>query len=112
MTASYSVVKPYLACAHCQRRRRNRPRGLCGACWAVPDIRRQHPPLRECGKRYQDPTATGRPLPRRPTTCWPGSAGKITVLAERARRGEQLHHPLDAGSVIDGMSLTVFGGRG
>ncbi len=36
------------------------------------------------------------PRPGEPTSYPPGSDGKLAVLAERAARGERLHHPLDA----------------
>ena len=32
-----------------------------------------------------------------PTDALPGSVKKVLVLAERARRGQRLYHPLDAG---------------
>jgi hypothetical protein len=36
------------------------------------------------------------PLPKEPTTALPGSEEKIAVMMERAKRRENLHHPLDA----------------
>lgn len=38
-----------------------------------------------------------RPLPAAPTQAEPGSPAKIAIMQERARRGEALFHPLDAG---------------
>jgi hypothetical protein len=37
-----------------------------------------------------------RPLPPGPTYHAPGTAGKVEVMAWRARCGYQLHHPGDA----------------
>lgn len=43
-----------------------------------------------------------------PTTCPPGSPGKIEALAERFMKGQVLHHPEDAGVLC---RLTAEGSR-
>ena len=87
-------------CIHCERRVRRTSggggnRGLCYACFYTPSIRKRYPPDPRYGRRSKDRPAAGRPLPRHPTDAEPGSAEKARVMAERLRRGEQLHHPFD-----------------
>lgn len=88
-------------CRHCRKRKANRPRQLCWTCYYTPGIRRRYPPLSQLG-RYaalshgdSRDSFAARPLPT-PTDAMPGSPGKLEILRERARRGEQLFHPHDA----------------
>ena len=69
----------------------NRPRGLCWRCWYTPSVRNRFASrvVYGVGIGY----FAGR-LPK-PTHVPPGTEAKVEVMAERARRGEQLHHPLD-----------------
>lgn len=72
-------------------------RGLCWHCWKNKNIRVQYPPVSAWGARgHKDrPAGVGRPLPT-PTDALPGTAEKIEVLRERARKGQLLAHPDDA----------------
>jgi hypothetical protein len=64
------------ASKHFARRRRSRKAA-----------RQEEPPPDFCGDA---------PLPREPAaTAMPGSAEKVLIMAERARRGENLFHPQD-----------------
>ena len=38
-----------------------------------------------------------RPLPPEPTTCLPGTSGKIKIMEQRLAAGYHIHHPDDAG---------------
>jgi len=99
------VMSPRGPCAHCGVRAATRPRRLCGRCYGDRRVRRQYGPAGPRGRRGFD--AYGRrPLPLAPTSAPPGSAAKVLILAERARRRQQLFHPGDAGTAV-GMSLTL-----
>ena len=82
-------------CRHCGERPATRPRSLCYTCYANGDSGEQYPHLSTfgVGLGYRaDP-----PLPGEPTSAEPGSPEKVAVMATRAERGEQLHHPCDLG---------------
>ncbi len=49
-----------------------------------------------CGRRGVGNVLGTAPLPAEPTFIAPGSPERLAVMAERARRGEQLRHPDDA----------------
>jgi hypothetical protein len=66
---------------------------LCNACYQKPDIRRRFPPRLIKGGTL--PSYPSTPLPAEPTAALPGTVEKLEVLAERARRREQLFHPRD-----------------
>jgi hypothetical protein len=55
------------------------------------ELRRQR-----CGRRGVGNFRGPAPLPAEPTATAPGSPERLAVMAERARRGEQLRHPHDA----------------
>lgn len=94
MTAAASVSP---RCQHCHTHAVNRPRGLCWTCYYDPDISPLYPPdpTRHGNARGWRPDFNGTPQPPEPTHTQPGSEEKIEVLAERARLGLALHHPLD-----------------
>lgn len=52
-------------------------------------------PDRHARDRFKLRPAPPPPLPDLPTTALPGTEEKVNVLAERARLGETLWHPLD-----------------
>ncbi|MBX7106601.1 MAG: hypothetical protein K1X57_21170 [Gemmataceae bacterium] len=83
-------------CRHCHRCRINRPRGLCWGCYYTPGVRERYPSTSKFAYRGVGNNTGVAPLPRCATVCLPGSAAKIEVLAERARREESLFHPADA----------------
>jgi hypothetical protein len=83
-------------CRHCGMAPVNRPRGLCWHCWHDADVRALYPPsASKFARRGNGCGHGGYQLPE-PTDALPGSEEKIRVLEERARRREQLFHPLDA----------------
>lgn len=84
-------------CVHCRRKRQRKCRGLCSTCWRDESIRDRFPPTKVYHRRIPEEITDvkERPLPKKPTTVFPG-AGKIDVLAQRFARGEALFHPGDA----------------
>jgi hypothetical protein len=84
-------------CRHCKERPVNRPRGLCWKCFYEPGVKEHYPSTSKYAARGTGAGFKCRaPLPATPTTALPGSAEKVRVLRERAKRGEQLFHPRDA----------------
>jgi hypothetical protein len=81
-------------CRHCVKRKAHAARGLCSSCWTDEAIRNQYPPKVRSGRKGVGIVKGKRPVPE-PTVAYPGTAEKVQVLEERARRGEQLFHPLD-----------------
>ncbi|VTT98908.1 unnamed protein product [Gemmataceae bacterium] len=96
MTAGPVAPAWYAVCRHCRRSKVNRPRGLCWACYYTPGVKDLHPPTSKYARRGVGNLTGVRPLPRRATAARPGSAEKLAVLINRARRGEALWHPNDA----------------
>jgi hypothetical protein len=84
-------------CRHCEKMPVNRPRGLCWTCYYTPGVRGQYPPLGKAAHRGVGNLTGEQPLPAEPCGHPPGTPEKLACLAERARRGEQLFHPADAG---------------
>lgn len=85
-------------CRHCQRKPVNRPRGYCWGCYYTPGVRESYGPSTSRYAVHGVGNLTGvQPLPAEPCPYPPGSEGRIDTLAGRARRGEQLWHPADAG---------------
>ena len=82
-------------CRHCLRTKSNRPRGLCWSCYYSPGVRDRYPSTSIYARRGVADFNGRASLPT-PTDAVPGSAEKVAVLAERARRGQALWHPLDA----------------
>jgi hypothetical protein len=86
-----------MLCRHCGCKAANRPRGLCWTCYYRPGIRECYPPTSKYARRgvtdFNGPAA----LALRPTRALPGSAEKVAVLERRARFGQSLWHPHDAG---------------
>lgn len=84
-------------CRHCGGRLRTRPRGLCFACYNTPAVRDLYP----CGGGDRRGLRRGvgenvdNPRTPVPTNHAPGTPEKQLVLAERAKAGEFLFHPLD-----------------
>lgn len=85
-----------MCCKHCHEAPVSRPRGLCWACYYRPGVREQYGPVNKYGRRGEGNFYGEVPLPPEPTAAVPGSAAKIAVLAERARRKLALFHPRDA----------------
>jgi hypothetical protein len=82
-------------CRHCRKRNVNRPRGLCWGCYYRPGLRDLYPSTSKYARRGIGNLTGIRPMPATPTRMVPGSEAKIAILAERASRGESLHHPGD-----------------
>jgi hypothetical protein len=83
-------------CLHCKDRKANRPRGLCWACYYDPAIRDLYQPVSKYGRRGTGNVNRNGGIPQ-PTTAITGTPEHLEVLAGRAARGEQLHHPKDSG---------------
>lgn len=82
-------------CKHCQKKKANRPRGLCWTCYYTPGVREMHPSTSKFARRgIQD--FNGKAALPEPTHALPGTPEKVDVLMERARLGQQLWHPDDA----------------
>jgi hypothetical protein len=93
-------------CRHCHQCKVSRPRGLCWACYYTPGVRELYPSTSKYAVRGIGNGSGPAPLPARPTRYRPGSAEKLAVLAERARRQETLFHPADAdGDGLDGGTI-------
>ena len=82
-------------CRHCQRRRANRPRGLCWTCYHAPGVREQFPSTSKFTRRGVGHQCLGQEMPA-PTSALPGTEAKVAILEERARLGQCLWHPQDA----------------
>lgn len=84
-----------MKCRHCNRMPVSRPRGLCWACYYTPGVRERYQSLSKYGCRGYPDRRAGPATSA--TGAGPGSPGKVDVLCERARAGEDLWHPRDAG---------------
>ena len=87
-----AILRPL--CRHCNRLKVHRPRGLCWTCYYTPGVRELYPSTSKYARRGVG-NGGRSPLPATPTTAPPGSAEKLDVLCEQARRRESLFHPLD-----------------
>jgi hypothetical protein len=85
-----------MLCRHCQKVKSNRPRGLCWCCYYTPGVRDLFPSTSKFARRGVGNFNGRTPLPPGPTNALPGTHDKVAVLAERARMGVSLWHPLDA----------------
>ena len=83
-------------CRHCGRAKVNRPRGLCWTCYYKPGVSDQYPSTSKYARRGEGNFCGNAALPTTPTKAPPGSAEKLSVLAERARLKQALWHPDDA----------------
>jgi hypothetical protein len=84
-----------MVCRHCGHRTQSgRPRGLCWSCYYTPEVRARYPAqvIRGVGL-FAGPS----PQPMKATRALPGSPEKVAVLEQRARLGQELWHPQDAG---------------
>jgi hypothetical protein len=96
------VNKP---CKHCGINMGSHARGLCYRCWSNPTIKDLYPADRRCNRGVScTNTNITRAMPT-PTTALPGTEEKFEVLCQRAERGEQLFHPLDATHEEDGWKM-------
>jgi len=86
-------MKP--ACVHCHDRPVNRGRGLCWACFKVPEVRALYGPIGPRGQRGVGNGCIRPPLDLVPTPFPPGSPGKVAVMERRAAQGLAIFHPLD-----------------
>jgi hypothetical protein len=84
-----------MMCRHCNKVKSNRPRGLCWSCYYTPGVREKFPSTSKFARRGVSDFCGKARLPE-PTAATPGSAEKVAILAERARLGLSLWHPLDA----------------
>jgi len=84
-------------CKNCKRCATAPKRGLCHKCYQTPGIRDKFPPDENSLCRGIADRCGNQKLPAAPTIAWPGTEAKVRVLMERAMRGEQLFHPMDAG---------------
>jgi hypothetical protein len=93
---SLRAQKGPVACRHCgvlAGPHARRWRGLCSRCYRTPAIMAIYP--RRGGGPGADRNQAS-PLSSASTDAVPGSAEKIAVLAERARKRQALFHPGDA----------------
>jgi hypothetical protein len=94
--ASLTVTNIVIAiCRHCQKKKANRPRGLCWQCYFTPGVKNLHPSTSKYGRRGVGNMNRNR-LPDEPTEAPPGSEAKLAILADRARKNLSLWHPNDA----------------
>jgi hypothetical protein len=93
-TGGGGTPSPAVCCRHC-RAGRVRWRGLCRACYELPDVRALYPSAGPCSPRGVASSDPGR-RPAAPTAAPPWSPAKVDVLAARAEAGEGLWHPDDA----------------
>ena len=92
-----------MICRHCQKVKSNRPRGLCWSCYYRPGVRDQYPSTSKYARRGVSDFNGKTAQSAQPTNALPGSEEKVAVLAERARLGLSLWHPLDgrlSGAVV------------
>ena len=82
-------------CTHCRTGKVNRPRGLCWGCFYAPGVRSLYPPTAIQARRGVGNLTGRRPAAVEPTAACPGTEEKIAALAERARLGLDLWHPID-----------------
>ncbi len=82
-------------CKECGERVVSRPRGLCHRCFYDPGVLVRHPIVSKYGARVRQDFCGMGAMPE-PTMAMPGTPEKEAVLTERAARGENLWHPLDA----------------
>jgi hypothetical protein len=85
-----------MLCRHCQKVKPNRPRGLCWSCYYSPCVRDQFPSTSKFARRGVGNFNGRGKLPPVPTDALPGTPEKVDIMAERARLGVSLWHPLDA----------------
>lgn len=83
-----------MICRHCLQSKVNRPRGLCWSCYYTPGVRDLFPSTSKFCNRGVGNGCRNAPLPV-PTAAIPGSEAKVQILADRARAGLALFHPLD-----------------
>jgi hypothetical protein len=93
--SAHDVNECAAKCRHCQKRKINRPRGLCWSCYYTPSVSNQYPTTSKFGRRGHGQSNQAR-QPDHPTSAPPGSVEKLAVLADRAKRNMALWHPLDA----------------
>jgi hypothetical protein len=96
-----------MLCRHCQRVPSNRPRGLCWSCYYRPGVRELYPSTSKFARRGVGDFNGEARLPVGPTVARPGSPEKVAILAERARLGVALWHPLDAPMDVESRQLGV-----
>ncbi len=85
-----------MLCRHCRSKPISRPCLLCWRCYNTPAVRVLYRAESGRGVRRGVGTTVDAPRTPVPTTCAPGTPEKQLVLAERAKAGEFLFHPLDS----------------
>jgi hypothetical protein len=83
-----------MLCRHCHESRANRPRGLCWGCYYAPGIRDRYPSTSKFARRGVGVGVWAQPADA-PTRALPGTPEKVAVLEQRARKHQDLWHPLD-----------------
>jgi hypothetical protein len=91
-TPTFVAPKP-TKCRHCGERSISRPRGLCWACFYLPDVRALYPAAVKIG---DDADCIVPPLPELPTLTEPGTADRVEVYRQRVAAGRRIFHHLDA----------------
>lgn len=92
-------MNPWTICRHCNRKKVNRPRGLCWSCYYTLGVRELYPSTSKYAYRGVGNLTGVRMLPTKPTDALPGSEEKVRVLEQRAAAGVVLWHPDDAKAV-------------
>lgn len=99
----YCVTTGRLLCKHCSKYFAQRGRRyLCKGCHEDPEVRKRYECCGNLNTGNRGTAVRGNeqdsslPLPT-PTEALPGTLEKLLVVEERARRGERLWHPDDAG---------------
>lgn len=77
-----------LLCRHCQKKKVNRPRGLCWACYYRHGVRDLYPSTSKYARRGITANSSGGK--DEPTDEPPGSEEKIRVMERRAKLGLDL----------------------
>ncbi len=95
-------------CKHCRTNKVNRPRGLCWNCYYTPGVKDQHPSVSKYARRGEGNFNGNAPFDAEPTAHAPGTAEKLAVMADRAKRKLALWHPLDAQFDGDPRPLSVL----
>jgi hypothetical protein len=96
-----------MLCRHCQKVRANRPRGLCWSCYYTPGVRELYPSTSKFARRGVSDFNGAARRAAQPTAAVPGTPEKVAILAERARLGLDLWHPLDAPMDVESRQLGV-----
>lgn len=84
--------RPIRLCQHCHEKQRNRPRGLCWACFGNPYIRDLYEPR----PKTATPAIKRRGPAPQPTNAPVNSEERLEVYRQRAELGYDIFHPGDS----------------